>query len=77
MNQDEPDPLSHITCFLAISTPVKSVWQVQKLGHSPEAKSFMETGLWDPWHPVTWLFQTSPVIVSEGFKVLSFSIVLL
>lgn len=29
----------------ATPTPVKIVWQVQKLGPSPKAKSFMETGL--------------------------------
>jgi hypothetical protein len=29
--------------FPATPTPVKTVWQAQKLGQSPEAKSFTET----------------------------------
>jgi hypothetical protein len=38
----------------ATPTPVKSVWQVQKLGLSPEAKSFMETCLLENlWCPIT------------------------
>ena len=34
-----------LVTVIATPTPVKSVWQVQKLGCSPEAKSFTETGL--------------------------------
>ena len=39
---------------------MKSVWQVQKLGRSPEAKSFTETFLLEPWHPTAQMVQIGP-----------------
>ena len=45
---------------VATPTPVKSETQAQKLGRSPEAKSFTETGLLETWHPVTQIFQICP-----------------
>ena len=45
--------IQNIAGMLAIPTPVESVWQVQKLAHSPEAQSFMETGLLEIfWCPI-------------------------
>ena len=67
--QFSPDSLTHLC-------PEFSLWQVQKLGHSPEAKSFMETGLLESLasHNMD-VVQICPCNSREGFSVLSFNIV--
>ena len=53
LGSQESDPLElDLEKDVATPTPVKSETQAQKLGRSPEAKSFTETSLLEPWHPI-------------------------
>jgi hypothetical protein len=62
----------------ATPTPGKSAWQVQKLGRSPEAKSFTETGHLESLvsHNMA-VVQIGPCDSGKGFCMLTFGIVLL